>query len=254
MARRNRSCAFHRRVSFEALEDRRLLSTVSFTGDSEITDESAGSFSIPVTLSDNVSTIGFDWAGPIGLASDSAGNLYVYQSDDAGTVSKVTPEGVISKFAAGFQPLGERAGDLAFGPNGNLYVANPGANAVNEVTPQGKISTFVTGLNNAYGLAFDSAGNLYVSDPEDNTISKVTPQAKISAFASGLDRPTGLAFGPDGFLYVANKSNGTIVQLDSGDTPSTAAPSPTSATPMPWPSTRLATSTSPTPAPVTWTR
>ena len=96
-------------------------------------------------------------------------------------MSKVTPEGVISKFAAGFQPLGERAGDLAFGPNGNLYVANPGANAVNEVTPQGKISTFVTGLNNAYGLAFDSAGNLYVSDPEDNTISKVTPQAKISA-------------------------------------------------------------------------
>ena len=39
VARRNRSCAFHRRVSFEALEDRRLLSTVSFTGDSEITDE-----------------------------------------------------------------------------------------------------------------------------------------------------------------------------------------------------------------------
>ncbi len=51
-ARRNRSRAFNRRASFEALEDRRLLSsTVSFSTGTETVDESAGTFSIPVTLS-----------------------------------------------------------------------------------------------------------------------------------------------------------------------------------------------------------
>jgi len=51
-SRRNCSCAFHRRASFEALEDRHLLSTtVNFGSDSEIVNESAGTFTIPVTLS-----------------------------------------------------------------------------------------------------------------------------------------------------------------------------------------------------------
>ncbi len=215
-ARRNRSRAFNRGASFEALENRRLLATVNFTSAGETLDESADTFLIPLTLSDNINTVGFDWPGPVGLACDSAGNLYVNQSNDAGTVSKVTPQGNISTFAKGFQPLDERAGDLAFGPNGNLYVANPGANAVDEVTPQQKISPFVSGLNNADGLAFDRAGNLYVSDPNDNRVSKVTPQGHISTFASGLDHPTGLAFGPDGNLYVANELGHTVIQLDSG--------------------------------------
>ncbi len=50
-ARRNRSRAVHRRTSFEALEDRCLLSSVSFGTGSETVSESAGKFSIPVTLS-----------------------------------------------------------------------------------------------------------------------------------------------------------------------------------------------------------
>jgi sugar lactone lactonase YvrE len=217
--RRIRSRAFHCRASFEALEDRRLLSaTVSFTQDSESDGASTDKFNIPVTLSDNVTAIGFDWPGPVGLATDKAGDLFVMQSDDAGTVSEV-PAGSTTPitFATGFKPLDEVAGDLAFGPNGNLYVANTGANAVNEVTPQGKISTFVSGLNDPVGLAFDPAGNLYVSQPKDNTVSKVTPQQNISTFASGpeLDQPEGLACDSSGNIYVANGSGGTVLELSS---------------------------------------
>jgi sugar lactone lactonase YvrE len=217
-ARRNHSRAFHCKASFDALEDRRLLSTVNFANDGETVEESAGKFSIPLTLSNDVSTVGFDWPGPVGLAVDSAGNLYVNQSNDAGTVSKVTPQGNISTFAKGFQPLDDVAGDLAFGPNGNLYVANTGANAVNEVTPKGVISTFVSGLNDPVGLAFDSYGDLYVSQPNDNTVSEVTPQGNISTFATDrvLNHPMGLAFGPDGFLYVADEFSGAVLQLQAG--------------------------------------
>ena len=44
--------------------------------------------------------------GPAGLAFDPAGNLYVANTGN-GTVSKVTPAGVVSTFASGFlQPFG----------------------------------------------------------------------------------------------------------------------------------------------------
>ena len=212
-AHRNRSSASHRRASFEALEDRRLLSTVNFVTDSETFDAPGAGLFLPVALSGNVSTIGFDWPGPAGLAFDPAGNLYVNESDAAGTVSKVTPSGTISKLASGFQQ-DLHAGALAIDPFGNVFVANPGAGAVNVVTREGVISTWATGLTDAWGLAIDSADNLYVSEPTNSTVSKVTPQGKVEPFASGLDGPLGLALHA-GNLYVANQTAGTVVELSS---------------------------------------
>ena len=86
-ARRNRSRAFRRSASFEALEDRFLLSSVSFSTGSETVNESAGTFSIPVTLSGPPAAPPPSPPSPPGsrrhsdgLAFDSAGNLYVADS------------------------------------------------------------------------------------------------------------------------------------------------------------------------------
>ena len=160
--RRDRPRASRRRASFEGLENRSLLSSVSFIDSSE--SESAGTeINIPVALSNDVTTIGFDWPGPVGLAYDRVtGNLYVNQSDDAGTVSKVTPAGTISTFANGFHPdpLDQTAGDLAVDSFGDLYVANVNAQAVNVVTPAGVVSTFTKLTSDPFGLAIDSHDTL----------------------------------------------------------------------------------------------
>jgi hypothetical protein len=80
---RNRTRTFHRRASFEALEDRLVLSTASFAGDGESVNESNGGFSIPVSLSSPpsgtpiVSTFASGTTGPESIAFDDAGNLYV---------------------------------------------------------------------------------------------------------------------------------------------------------------------------------
>jgi hypothetical protein len=105
-ASRGRSHAFHRSASFEALEDRFLLSSVSFSTGSETVDESSGTFSIPVTLSSppagmpTISTFVPGINDPYGLAFDAAGDLYV-ANYLGNSVKKVTPAGVVSTFASG---------------------------------------------------------------------------------------------------------------------------------------------------------
>ncbi len=144
--RRNRSHVFDRSAFLEALEDRLVLSSVSFSAGSETVNESAGTFSIPVTLSGSrtptVSTFASGFDSPYGLAFDSAGNLYVANYNN-NTVSQVTPAGAVSTFASGFNlPDG-----LAFDSAGNLYVANWTGGTVSEVTPAGLVSTFASGFD-----------------------------------------------------------------------------------------------------------
>ena len=172
---------------------------------------------------------------PTGLAFDAAGNLYVANygpgepdfgsgepdcgSGEAsyGTISEVTPAGVVSTFVS--SGLNDPSA-LAFDAAGNLYVANNGTppleadGTISEVTPAGVVSTFVgSGLNYPAALAFDAAGNLYVANFSDNTISEVTPAGAVSTFvSSGLDDPIALAYHA-GDLYAANTFEGTISEI-----------------------------------------
>ena len=107
--------------------------------------------------------------GPYGLAFDAAGNLYVANGLN-GTVSEVTPAGVVSTFATGLNgPYG-----LVFDTAGNLYVANTSGNSLSEVTPAGVVSTFASGFAAPVGLAIDATGNLYLANASGNTVSEVT--------------------------------------------------------------------------------
>ena len=70
---------------------------MSFGTGSETVDESAGTFSVPVTLSGGTPTVSAFASGinePDGLAFDAAGNLYVADGKDH-TVGKVTPAGLV---------------------------------------------------------------------------------------------------------------------------------------------------------------
>jgi sugar lactone lactonase YvrE len=97
-----------------------------------------------ITPTGAVSTFATGVHYPIGLASDSAGNLY---ANSGAVIDKITPGGTVSTFATGlYSPNG-----LAFDGSGNLYVANsagggPGQGTISEITPTGTVSTFATGL------------------------------------------------------------------------------------------------------------
>ncbi len=188
---------------------------------------------------------------PVGLAIDSAGNLYIADFYN-NRIRKVTPAGTISTVAGygtyGFAGDGGGATKAWFeGPTavavdskGDLFIADSGNDRIRKVTPAwGQITTIAgTGvfgysgdggpatsaeLNGIAGLAVDSAGNLYIADQYDNRIRRISPSGVITTVAG-----TGLAgFSGDGGPAtaaelsfpsgVATDSNGAVFIADEGN-------------------------------------
>jgi uncharacterized protein (TIGR03437 family) len=167
---------------------------------------------------------------PVGLAFDSAGNLYIGDSNNH-RIRKVTPGGVISTVAGngnqGFSGDGGPAINaqlndpfgIAFDPYGNLYIADNGNNRIRVLLTNGTITTVAGNgkagysgdmipatsaeLNSPYDVAFDPYGNLYIADANNYRIRKVTPNGAILTIGGG----TGEGYSGDGFVGTNAKLN-----------------------------------------------
>jgi uncharacterized repeat protein (TIGR03803 family) len=152
-------------------------------------------------------------AGPLGLAFDSSGNLYV-ANYSGNTVTKFAPgatffTGILG--ATGPVPL-------AFDNSGNLYVGNWTGNTVYEYSPSGTLLNILTGLSNPRGLIFDSSGNLYVANQGSNTVSVFSPGGAPLRTLTAQAGPYTMAFDSSGNLYVANSGTTTVSKFAPGAT------------------------------------
>src|ERR1039458_3654735 len=148
-------------------------------------------------------------ANPWGVAADTAGNLYVADTDNQ-TIRKITAGGAVSTFAgmAGVSGSADGTGSgarfnqpqgLAVDTNGIVYVADTGNYTIRKITPAGVVTTLTGSVGNSgstdatggsarfyepEGIAVNSAGTLiYIADTWNHTIRQVTPAGVVTTLA-----------------------------------------------------------------------
>ena len=184
-----------------------------------------------------------------GLAIDFAGNMYT--CDGAGTVRKITTDGIIHAFA-GMLGAGGYSGDggpatdallnnargIDVDHAGNVYIAEQQNSCVRKVNTAGIISTIAgTGtmgtspdgipatsamLEHPEDVAVDALGNIYIADYYANRVRVITPAGMISTAAGGVGTLLGdgcaaiaaTLFHP---YAVALDSNGNLLINDYSD-------------------------------------
>ena len=182
-----------------------------------------------------------------GVAVDSAGNVYAYDSDN-NLVVRIAPAGVLTIVAgngtSGFSGDGgpatnaalgtARVSGLAVDAAGNLFIADTANNRIRKVAPNGIISTVAgngapdfsgdggpatrAALDHPNGVALDASGNLFIADGGNCRIRKVTPDGTISTLAGltagassvGQDYPTGIAVDSAGNVFAAFSITGFV--------------------------------------------
>lgn len=177
---------------------------------------------------------------PIGIAIDSADNLYVVEGMNY-AIRKISPAGEVTTFAgSGTSPTTFTALlAIAIDGNNDLYVSD--AQMIRKVTQSGDITTLAgslwgfgtadgNGSNASFGspqsLAVEAyGGNVYVADAINRTIRKVTAAGTVTTLAglagvpgssdgtgasATFSSPFGLMLDRSGNLLVADKGNSLI--------------------------------------------
>ncbi len=167
------------------------------------------------TVAGNVNGTGpaASFNGPIGVAVDSSGNLYVADSAN-NEIRLITPAGVVTTLAgtgtAGF--VDNTTGNLAafnyptgvtVDASGNIYVADFYNNRIRKIVCTSLVASACTvttlagqtsagsldgtgaaaQFNQPSGVAVDSSGNVYVADSANNEIRKITPAGVVTTIA-----------------------------------------------------------------------
>jgi len=148
--------------------------------------------------------------GPIGLAADAEGNIYIGDS--------------VNQRVSKWSSSGNAIGWIGHGVNG--------WQTGNASTTTG---TDYRSFNGLYGVAIDNSGNIYVADVENHRICKwssagvaqgwigggsngwkttTAPSVGASDYQS-FRRPTGVYVDNDGYIYVADQNNYRVSKWDS---------------------------------------
>lgn len=173
-----------RRLGVEELETRRLLTTAVLAEFPTPTSQSA----------------------PIGITTDSSGNLWFTESSNqGGKIGEFNP--VTEAFTEYTLPTAIVLGQpeaIAIGPNDTVWFTAPGADVVGELDPAtGDFTTFPLPAGaNPSGISLGPDGNIWFTEPGISSIGSINPStfALAQYITSGV-HPLAITAAPDGLLW-----------------------------------------------------
>jgi sugar lactone lactonase YvrE len=201
--------------------------------------------------------------GPIGIAVDASGTVYVADTGNF-TVRKITAGGVVTTLAGTARTAGSADGTgpaaqfeaplcVAVDGSGNVYVTDSLSNTIRKITPGGVTSTLAgtadargsadgTGpaaqFSSPSGIAVDGDGNVYVADMYNCTIRKITPDGVTTTVAGTPGKagssdgigsaalffePFGVAADASGNLFVTTPELNIVQKITPGRVVTTIA-------------------------------
>jgi sugar lactone lactonase YvrE len=176
--------------------------------------------------------------GPVGLAVDDAGIVYVADTYND-RIRRIGRDGSVTTIAGSDKPgkldgAGTAAGfdtpsAIAVATDGTLYVADTGNHAVRRIGADGTVTTIAVPpeaerrpvLRRPVALALTRDGYLYIAASSGGRILQLTPEGEYRALQDADVPPSADGFGPDGTvqLYgprgIAVERDGSLVVADA---------------------------------------
>jgi len=169
-----------------------------------------------------------------GIRIDPQDNIWITDVT-ANVVYKLNPQGRVvlalgavgaaGEFNKAFKfPLFAEPCDVAFGPGGEIYIAEGHGGDVarvrkldkdgNFVKSWGKKGTMPGDFGVAHSIVVDNKGLVYVTDRNNNRISVFDKDGNYIKAITTINSPNGISIGPDGFMYVTDGNNGKLIKAD----------------------------------------
>jgi sugar lactone lactonase YvrE len=209
---------------------------VSDLGNNAIRTITPGGLVTTFSLDSAPGTTG-EGGGPVGVAVDADGNIYVpfnYNQPDGYIplgipVFKITPGGTVEP-SLGFSS--DNRTQFSIVPNGvavdgagNVYVTGGPSGGISKITPAGVVTALASagdfGIDEYLtGVAVDAAGNVFVADTGENEICTISTASLVTTLAGSTYSTSGSSEGPgnvaqfDGPSRVAADNAGNIFVAD----------------------------------------
>ena len=175
--------------------------------------------------------------GPIGVAVDPHGNVFVADSYND-RIRMIAADGQVTTVAGKGEP-GFADGDrntamfdtpcgVAVTPDGSLIVADTGNDLLRKITADGTVTTYAISfpqddhLSNPIGLAISHDGFLYITELDRSRVLQIAPDGTMRPIAVDetlrFNQAAGIALGPHrnkpAELYIADSGNYLLRKLD----------------------------------------